>query len=118
MWRDLWEKADAGDDGARWDLKRWMKYCGAEGEIPPRGFNDHIHQLILRGVLNSNSWLAVFLITDVFGSEGRFNVPGAVSEENWSYRLDKTVDELDNDPQLLHKTRMFAKLVNESQRLP
>jgi 4-alpha-glucanotransferase len=117
MWRELWEKADGGDDGARWDLKRWMKYCGAEHEAPPREFNDHIHQLILRGVLNSNSWLAVFMITDVFGTEGRFNVPGAVSEGNWSYRLDKTVAELDKDPQLLHKTQMFAKLVKESQRL-
>src|ERR1017187_3648819 len=118
MWRELWEKADGGDDGARWDLKRWMKYCGAELEAPPREFNDHVHQLILRGVLNSNSWLAVFMITDVFGTEGRFNVPGAVSESNWSYRLDKAVSELDKDPQLLHKTEMFAKLVKESHRLP
>jgi 4-alpha-glucanotransferase len=118
MWRELWEKADSGDDGARWDLKRWMKYCGAEQEAPPREFNDHVHQLILRGVLNSNSWLAVLMITDVFGAEGRFNVPGAVSEGNWSYRLDKTVAELDKDPHLLHKTQMFAKLVKESHRQP
>jgi 4-alpha-glucanotransferase len=60
----------------------------------------------------------VFLITDVFGTEGRFNVPGAVNEGNWSYRLEKTVAELDNDPHLLHKTQMFAKLVRESRRLP
>jgi len=99
-------------------LKRWMKYCGADSEEPPHEFNDHIHQLILRGVLTSNSWLAVFMITDVFGSEGRFNVPGAVSEGNWSYRLDKTVAELDKDPHLLHKTQMFAKLVKETHRLP
>ena len=95
-----------------------MKYCGAEQETPPREFNDHIHQLILRGVLNSNSWLAVFMITDVFGTEGRFNVPGAVSEGNWSHRLDETVAGLDKNPQLLHKTEMFAKLVKESRRLP
>jgi 4-alpha-glucanotransferase len=118
MWRESWKKADSGDDGARWDLKRWMKYCGAEQETPPREFNDHIHQLILRGVLNSNSWLAVFMITDVFGTEGRFNVPGAVSEGNWSHRLDETVAGLDKNPQLLHKTEMFAKLVKESRRLP
>jgi 4-alpha-glucanotransferase len=95
-----------------------MKYCGAEQEAPPREFNDHVHQLILRGVLNSNSWLAVLMITDVFGAEGRFNVPGAVSEGNWSYRLDKTVAELDEDPQLLHKTQIFTKLVKESHRQP
>jgi 4-alpha-glucanotransferase len=129
MWRELWEKVDAGkqspDGNARYqseeackELKRWMKYCGADSQEPPREFNDQIHQLILRGVLNSNSWLAVFMITDVFGMEGRFNVPGAVSEGNWSYRLEKTVAELDKDPNLLHKTQMFAKLVKESHRQP
>jgi 4-alpha-glucanotransferase len=129
MWRELWEKVDAGkqshDGNARHqseeaykELKRWMKYCGADGQEPPREFNDQIHQLILRGVLNSNSWLALFMITDIFGTEGRFNVPGAVSEGNWSYRLDKTVSELDEDPHLLHKTQMFAKLVKETNRLP
>jgi len=129
MWRELWEKVEMGKHGqdphalhqsqeAYKELKRWMKYCGADDEEPPHDFNDHIHQLILRGVLTSNSWLAVFMITDVFGTEGRFNVPGAVSEGNWSYRLDKTVSELDNDPHLLHKTQMFAKLVKETHRLP
>ena len=129
MWRELWEKVDAGkhshDGNARHqseeaykELKRWMEYCGADGEEPPHEFDDHVHQLILRGVLNSNSWLAVFMITDIFGTEGRFNVPGAVSEGNWSYRLDKTVAELDKDPHLLHKTQLFAKLVKETHRLP
>jgi 4-alpha-glucanotransferase len=127
MWRDLWEKFDAGkrnenekarhqSEEAYKELKRWMKYCGADGTEPPHDFNDQVHALILRGVLSSNSWLAVFMITDVFGTEGRFNVPGAVSESNWTCRLDKTVAELDNDPHLLHKTQMFAKLVKETHR--
>jgi len=129
MWRDLWEKFDdgkhSGDEKglqqsaeAYKELKRWMKYCGAEAVEPPREFNDQVHEMILRGVLSSNSWLAVFLITDVFGTEARFNVPGAVSEGNWTYRLDKTVAELDKDSHLLHKTRMFARIVDETHRLP
>jgi 4-alpha-glucanotransferase len=118
MWRELWEGADNNNDAARWDLKCWMKFCGAEHETPPREFNDHVHQLILRGVLRSRSWLAVFMITDVFGTEDRFNVPGAVSEGNWSYRLAKTVGELDQDPQLLHKTQMFTKLIKATHRQP
>src|SRR5207245_6307801 len=100
------------------ELKRSMRYCGAATQAPPREFTDHVHQVILRGVLNSNSWLAVFMITDVFGTEARFNVPGAVSEGNWSYRLDKTVTELDKAPHLLHKMQMFTKLVKETHRLP
>jgi 4-alpha-glucanotransferase len=118
MWRELWEGADKGNDGARWDLKCWMKFCGLDGKEPPREFNDSTHEMILRGVLNAHSWLAVFMITDVFGTEDRFNVPGAVSEGNWSYRLDKTVAEFEQDPHLLHKTQMFSRLVRETHRHP
>jgi 4-alpha-glucanotransferase len=118
MWRELWENADKGNDGARWDLKCWMKFCGREGEPPPREFDDQTHEMILRGVLKANSQLAILMITDVFGTEDRFNVPGAVSEGNWSYRLGKTVAELDRDPHLLRKTQMFSRLIKETHRWP
>ena len=113
MWRELWERTD---DGAKWDLKCWMKFCGRDGEAPPRDFDGEAHELILRGVLKTPSWLAVFMITDVFGIEARFNVPGAVTEGNWSYRLEKTVAELDRDPHLRSKAEMFARLIKESHR--
>ncbi len=127
MWRELSERAEAGKhsqdphvrhqaEDAEKELQRWMNYCGAAGEKPPHEFNDHVHALVLRGVLNSNSWLAVFMITDVFGSEARFNVPGAVSEGNWSYRLDETVAELDKDPLLSRQAQLFAKLIKETHR--
>ena len=128
LWRELCVKAQAGRtshdphvhrqaEEAYNELKRWMKYCGVANEAPPLEFNDHAHEIILRGVMSANSWLAVFMITDVFGSEARFNVPGAVSEGNWSYRLEKTVEELDKDPQLLRKTQMFTRLIKETHRL-
>ncbi len=110
MWREMGERNDVEE------MKRWMKYCGREGEPVVREFNDHVHEMILRGVLASNSWLAVLMITDVFGSEARFNVPGAVSDANWSYRLEKTVRELDKDPALRHKTQMFSRLVKQTGR--
>jgi 4-alpha-glucanotransferase len=118
MWRELLTRADKGDDGARWDLKCWMKFCTHANEQPPREFDDKTHEMILRGVLKSNSQLALFMITDVFGTEDRFNVPGAVSEGNWSYRLNNTVAEFDREPQLLHKTQMFERLIHETHRAP
>ncbi|MCX7914749.1 MAG: 4-alpha-glucanotransferase [Verrucomicrobiae bacterium] len=118
MWRELWERADRGDEGAVWDLKCWMKYCGQDGQPPPREFDGFVHDMILRGVLESNSWLAVFQITDVFGGEGRFNTPGAVDAGNWSYRLDVTVRQLDRDPRFGPKIKRFAELVFKTGRSP
>lgn len=123
MWRDLCRsiKDNPQSHNAREalrDLHEWMKYGGCEGEPPPHEFDDRAHEIILRGVLRSNSWLAVFMITDVFGQEGRFNVPGSVGAGNWTYRHRHTVRELDQDPHLRHKTELFARLVREAQRNP
>ena len=46
----------------------------------------------------------------------RFNTPGSVAATNWSYRLPQTVGELDQDPRLLSKAEMFARLAKESGR--
>jgi 4-alpha-glucanotransferase len=67
-------------------------------------------------VLGSSSWLVVFQITDVFGMTARINTPGSVAATNWSYRLPRTVKELDEDPALVQQTEMFSRLAQESGR--
>ncbi len=94
-----------------------MKYAGQEGTAPPREFAE-FHRPILRAVLASNSWLAVFMITDLFAQEARFNAPGAVTESNWSHRMELTVTEMGNDPALCRQAEMMAALLAETDRLP
>jgi 4-alpha-glucanotransferase len=48
---------------------------------------EEVHEAFLRGLFRSNSWLAVVMITDLLGTEQRFNVPGSVADSNWSARL-------------------------------
>jgi len=118
MWDEWWEKIEAGEDteNLRRELECMLEFCGSQGEEPPREFNDHVHEMFTRAVLQSNSWLTVFQITDVFGLTARFNTPGSTSVANWSYRLPQTVAELDAEPILLAKTKMFSRLVRESGR--
>lgn len=117
-WRDLWEAVDQGNNAAQRELGHILKFAGLDGEHPPREFDDRVHAAILRAVLEANSWLAVFMITDLFAQEARFNVPGAVGSGNWTCRMDKTVPELASDPHFLRKTQMFARLIRESHRHP
>jgi 4-alpha-glucanotransferase len=46
----------------------------------------------------------------------RFNTPGSVAATNWSYRLPKTVKELDQDPAIHQRSEMFSRLARESGR--
>jgi hypothetical protein len=50
-------------------------------------------EALLRGLLACNSWISIFMVTDLFGTSQRFNVPGAVTDSNWSERIERPVRE-------------------------
>ena len=126
MWRRMWhehENAKAKQDHHRahitWlELQRFVWWFGYDGRNIPRDFTDEMHVRYLRRVLGSNSWLAIFMLTDIFGQETRFNVPGSVAESNWSARLDKTVADLDKDPRLFARAQLLERLIKETRRHP
>lgn len=118
MWANYWANVDAGNDveNNRRELRHLANFAGLKDEPPPREFSERLHEGITRAVLDSNSWLAVFQITDVLGQTERFNTPGTISAGNWSHRLPQTVKQLDEHPQLLARARRFARLAQESGR--
>lgn len=119
QWAESWAAIDAGRDVEhhRWELRRVMNFGGIWNEEPPREFTDRIHEAFVQRLMESNSWLAVFQVQDIFGHASRFNVPGSTSNSNWSARLDQTVKELKSDPRLRAKGEMMAKLAKQSGRV-
>ena len=117
-WAECWQNIDAGKDveANRYELRAIMEFAGLKDSEPPREFLGQLHEGFTRAVLGSSSWLAVFQITDVFGMTARFNTPGSVAAANWSFRLPRTVKELDEDPALLQQTQMFSRLAQASGR--
>ena len=57
-------------------------------------YDAHIRRALLEALLTSNARYAAFMLTDLFGLEDRFNVPGIAADSNWSARLPMTVAEL------------------------
>jgi 4-alpha-glucanotransferase len=117
-WAEHWQNIDAGrnaEDNRR-ELGFLMDFAGVKDEETPRKFTSRLREAYLRAVLQSNSWLVVVMITDVFGQLIRFNTPGTVSPDNWSLRLPKTVKELDEDPVLLARTKTYSRLAREAKR--
>ena len=118
LWNDCWANIDTGEsvDHNRAELRRMMQFAGLGHEEPPREFNSRVHEAFTRVVMESNSWLAVFQVQDVFGQTARFNVPGSTSDANWSARMEQTVKQLDADKTLLAKTEMLSRLAKEAGR--
>ena len=79
--------------------------------------DDEIYEITMRGLMATNSWLAIPMITDILGTEDRFNVPGAIGDQNWTARLDVTAEALDEKHgdrlkllrQILAQTGRFVK---------
>jgi 4-alpha-glucanotransferase len=119
MWAGCWANIDAGNDVEhnRRELRAMMDFAGLKDEEPPRVFSDRLHEAFTRAMMESNAWLAVFQVQDVFAQTARFNVPGSTSTTNWSARLPQTVKQLDNDPAFLARTKMFSRLAMETGRV-
>ncbi len=62
------------------------RFAGLQAHMPAP-WSDEIHEGLLRGLMASNSWLVVNMITDLFGTSERFNVPGATGDQNWTERF-------------------------------
>jgi len=94
--RQYWEgwNSDTGGNGLC-EMRAVMAFCGREDITLPQGFSPEVHEAFLRGLFACNSWLAVHQITDIFGLAERFNVPGAIGDQNWTTRIEGSIHEWD-----------------------
>jgi isoamylase len=88
---------------------------GLEGLDPTRSFDNQARDLLLRAIHSAPSTLSLILYQDAMGTRERINSPGTVAQENWSYRTDRSVEELATETE--HTTRL-ARLAAETGRAP
>jgi 4-alpha-glucanotransferase len=116
MW-ERWMRAIARGDSGRtedaeardvawWEVRRLSAWAGFE--VPRIMEFQQVHQKLISGLLSCNSWIAIFMVTDLFGTGQRFNVPGEVSESNWSERIGLPVREWKRDRLLEPLVRRLA----------
>ncbi len=77
--------------GCRKILTELLKFSGHPEIDPLTPFDGAVHLALLEGLLSCNSWIAIPMITDLFGITQRFNVPGAVGSANWTARIELPV---------------------------
>jgi 4-alpha-glucanotransferase len=101
-------------DRAWWDVRRLAAWAGFS--VPCITAFEDVHEKLLEGLLRANSWLAITMITDVFGTSQRFNVPGAVSESNWSQRLALPISAWERDTASTAATDRMRRVIRATQR--
>jgi 4-alpha-glucanotransferase len=101
--RTLWERlrrevetgSAAEQAGAAQQLRYLCQFAWLHPEHGPYpAYDQRMRRTLLSALFHCNSRLAAFTLTDLFGEEIRFNVPGVAGEQNWSARLPMCLEEM------------------------
>ncbi|MDF1754992.1 MAG: 4-alpha-glucanotransferase [Verrucomicrobiales bacterium] len=119
--REIMLTAEAGTEewnNARHFITTLLDFCSISitqfDEFPKydRNFLDALFWTISL----SNSNRIALMVTDLIYSDGRVNVPGVMSDKNWTYRLPVTVAELREGSEWEWMRDMSKNILNETGR--
>lgn len=91
------------------------QYCSEEKSV----YNEEIAMMLLKHFVKSPALLPIFPIQDwisviceqfpqISAAEERINVPGTVSESNWTYRLPLTLEAMNNHKELIKRLQTIT----------
>jgi 4-alpha-glucanotransferase len=96
-------------DGLGADERRALARLPALHHLEPhQPFGPVVHEALLGAVYGASSRLCILPFSDALGSRDRINVPGTVTDVNWTYRMPMTVNALQSDSALTTRLRAHA----------
>ncbi len=117
LWEEVFETQTESSGQARQDLEKIAAFAGIAPPNESISFAREFYPAIFAALFRCESWLAIVMITDLFGRKDRFNVPGTAAESNWSQRLHTTVRKLGGGRDLKRQLHLVRDLIRESGRL-
>lgn len=121
-WDKRRSEVTSDDEGTRAvamkELRFLSEFSGLrfDGENEWPAYDEHIRHALLEALLASNARHAAFMLTDLFGLEDRFNVPGIASDSNWSARLPMTVAEIRHASPWKEESAWLRKTIQRNGR--
>jgi len=115
LWREMFDEKSPTREQAREDLLKIAQFAG----IAPREgleYERDFYPAIMSALFNSNSWIAIVMITDLLARKDRFNVPGTAATTNWTRRLPKTISQMRESHSVRRKMRLIRELLEKSGR--
>lgn len=116
LWEEAFEKPTETSAQARGDLEKIAAFAGLLSPNEQTDFAHDFYPAIFRALFQSESWIAIVMITDLLGRKDRFNVPGTAAHSNWSRRLHTTVARLGRGHALHRQLRVIRELLEQSGR--
>ena len=116
LWREMFDEKSPTREQAREDLLKIAQFAGI---APQEGleYERAVYPAIMSALFNSNSWIAIVMITDLLARKDRFNVPGTAATTNWTRRLPKTISQMRESHSVRRKMRLITELLEKSGRV-
>ena len=115
LWAEAHDETSPTREQARTDLIKIAQFASIE----PREGLDYVRDFypaMLRALFQSNSWIAVVMITDLLERKDRFNVPGTAASENWTRRIPANVANLRDSRDVRRRMKLVRDLLKKTDR--
>jgi 4-alpha-glucanotransferase len=118
--RAMWEEAMIGNgpvaEQARFDLEKIATFAEFKRTSEQIDFERDFYPEVLHALFQSESWIAVVMITDLLARKYRFNIPGTAASSNWTRRMQRTISQLRSSPKERKRIKLIRKLLEASGR--
>jgi 4-alpha-glucanotransferase len=118
--RQLWaEAADEESPVHAQALEDVLKIAQFSGIVLREGldYERDFYPAMMSALFQSNSWLAIVMITDLLARKDRFNVPGTTVATNWARRLSKTIAQMRESRIIRRRMKVIRELLEKSGRI-
>ncbi|HJT46287.1 MAG TPA: 4-alpha-glucanotransferase, partial [Chthoniobacterales bacterium] len=116
MWAEAFHANGDQANQARSDLEKIATFAGFQRTSDQPDFERDFYPAIMRALFESDSWIAVVMITDLIARKYRFNVPGVSANSNWSRRMQRTVSQLRSSPRERKRMELIRELLKDTGR--
>lgn len=117
LWEDAFEKSSPDSEQARHDLAKIAEFAALPAPGTGSDYDRDFYAPIMEALFRCESWVALVMITDLLARKDRFNVPGTAASSNWSRRMGKTVNGLEQSRSVRKRMRLIRELLEKTGRL-
>jgi 4-alpha-glucanotransferase len=110
------EAAATANPNEQHDVAKIAEFAGAPPPEESSEFESTFYPRVMDALFQSESWIAIVMITDLLARKDRFNVPGTAVKSNWSRRMQKTVAGLEASPTIRKRMRIIRELLEKAGR--
>lgn len=117
LWEEAFEHATSTSDQARAELEKIATFARFTPRNEQIDFERDFYPAMMEALFESESWIAIVMITDLLARKYRFNIPGTAGSSNWVRRMQRSVSQLRSSPKERKRMRLIRALLENTGRI-